>query len=164
MALANKVDPIMSRMSKIAIAACVTLIGIAVIPVGCRFARNDALNQAALAGNLDRANDLLRKGANVNGRGMHDMTPIMSAARGGHLKLVEHLVAQGADVNSHNDSGSALMWAVNSGNEDLVSFLLRSGANAKWTNASNTTALDFAREQRKTNIVHILEDWSQAPQ
>ncbi|MEO5984304.1 MAG: ankyrin repeat domain-containing protein [Ferruginibacter sp.] len=131
--------------------------GIALGWVGCRFIRNDELNQAAVAGNSKRTTELLSKGANVNGRGMHAMTPIMSAARGGHLKVVELLVAKGADVNSHNDSGSALMWAVDSGSEELVSYLLRSGVDAQWTNALGSSALDFAREQKKTNIVRLLE-------
>ena len=131
------------------------MVGVAL--AGCRFIRNDTLNQAALAGDAKRADVLLSKGANVNGRGMHAMTPIMSAARGGHLKVAKQLVAQGADVNSHNDSGSALMWAVDSGNEELVSFLLQSGADLRWTNALGTTALDFAMEQKKTNLVRVLE-------
>jgi ankyrin repeat protein len=135
------------------ITVLVTAIGWA----GCRFVRNDELNQAALAGNSKRTMDLLTKGANVNGRGMHSATPIMSAARGGHLTLVKQLIAQGADVNSHNDSGSTLMWAVDSGNEELVSYLLQNGADFRWTNALGSTALDFAREQKKTNIVRTLE-------
>ena len=85
------------------------------------------------------------------------MTPIMSASRGGHLGIVEELIKYGADVNSHNDSGNALMWAVSSGNEELVGYLVRSGADVHWTNAMGITALDFAREQQKTNIAHLLE-------
>lgn len=131
--------------------------GIALGWGGYRFIRNDELNQAALAGNSKRTTELLSKGSDVNGRGMHGMTPIMSAARGGHLKVVELLVAQGADVNSHNDSGSVLMWAVDSGNDELLSYLLRSGADVGWTNALGSSALDFAREQKKTNVLRLLE-------
>ena len=115
------------------------------------------MNQAALAGDFKRTTELLSNGANVNGRGMHAMTPIMSAARGGHIRVVEQLVTKGADINGHNDSGSTLMWAVGSGNEELVRYLLRSGADVRWTNALGITALDFAREQQKTNVVRLLE-------
>jgi uncharacterized protein len=124
---------------------------------GCQLAKNDELNQAALAGNSERMTELLSKGADIDGRGMHGMTPIMSAARGGHLKVVARLVAKGADVNSHNDSGSTLMWAVESGNTGLVRFLLRNGADVRWTNALGKTALDLAREQNKTDLVRVLE-------
>ena len=124
---------------------------------GCQFVRNDNLNQAALAGAAEQVNGLLRTGANVNGKGMHAMTPIMSAAKGGHLEVVKELIARGADVNCHNDSGSVLMWAIGSGNEELVRFLLNRGADAHWTNHLGQTALNFAREQRKTNVVQMLE-------
>jgi len=80
----------------------------------------------------------------------------MSAARGGSLETVKYLVSKGADVNAHNDSGSALMWAVDSHNEQIVEFLLKNGADTTWTNSLGQTALDFAREKKATNLVGIL--------
>lgn len=136
-----------------------TIAGIALLAVACKFVRNDNLNQAALAGDRARCEVLLSKGAKVNGAGMHAMTPIMSAAKGGSLETVQYLVSSGADVNAHNDSGSALMWSVGSGNESIVRFLLMNGAKAGWTNALGRTALDFAREKKATNLVHVLETW-----
>ena len=90
---------------------------------------------------------------------MHAMKPIMSAARGGHLETTKYLVSRGANVNAHNDSGSAFMWAVDAGNEDLVQFLLASGTDVLWSNSLGGTALDFAREKRCTNIIRILREW-----
>jgi len=130
-----------------------------VLGFGCRFVRNDDLNQAALAGDKGRCETLLTKGANVNGSGMHDMKPIMSAAKSGNLDTVRFLVSKGGDVNAHNDSGSALMWAVDSGNEELLRFLLMMGADTGWTNALGLTARDFAAEQKSSNMVRILEAW-----
>lgn len=139
----------------IAIGMAVAAIAIGV--AGCGFIRNDALNQAALSGDAGRIRELLSQGADVNGRGMHAMTPVLSAARGGHLEVVQLLVEKGAAVNDHNDSGSALMWAVSSGNEDLVAYLLQNGADAKWTNSLGTTAVAIARGQKKTNLVNSVE-------
>jgi uncharacterized protein len=130
-----------------------------VLGLGCRFARNDDLNQAALAGDKRRCEALLTKGANVNGAGMHDMKPIMSAAKSGSLDTVRFLVSKGADINAHNDSSSALMWAVDSGNEELLRFLLMKGADTGWTNALGHTARDFAAEKKYSNMVRILETW-----
>ena len=90
---------------------------------------------------------------------MHAMKQIMSAAKGAHLETVEYLASRGADVNAHNDSGSALMWAVESGNEEIVQFLLVSGTNVRWTNALGETALDFARTKKANNMIRILETW-----
>jgi hypothetical protein len=130
-----------------------------VLALGCRFIKNDDLNQAALAADQARCEALLSKGANVNGAGMHDMKPIMAAAKSGSLETVRLLVSKGADVNAHSDSGSALMWAVNSGNEELLRFLLMKGADAAWTNALGRTACDFAVEKKNSNMVRILETW-----
>src|SRR5579871_2433366 len=96
----------------------------AVLTAGCALVKNDDLNRAALAGDRARCEILLGRAANVNGAGMHDMKPIMSAAKGGSLETTRLLLSKGADVNAHNDSGSALMWAVDSGNEELLSFLV----------------------------------------
>ena len=130
-----------------------------VLASGCRFIKNDDLNQAALAGDRARCEALLTKGASVNGAGMHAMRPIMSAAKSGSLETVRFLVSKGADVNAHNDSGSALMWAVDSGNEELLRFLLMKGADAAWTNALGHTARDFAVEKKSSNMARILETW-----
>jgi ankyrin repeat protein len=137
--------------------AAIILIG--AIASGCSFIKNDDLNQAALTGDQARCEALLRKGANVNGAGMHGMKPIMSAAKGGHRETVSYLVSKGAYVNAHNDSGSALMWAVDSGDEELMQFLLSHGADPGWTNSLGQTALDLAADKQRTNLVSILQRW-----
>ena len=145
------------RDQRIMTVATIALAG--ALASGCSLVRNDDLNQAALAGDRSRCAALLKKGANVNGAGMHGMKPIMSAAKGGNLETTGYLVSNGADVNSHNDSGSALMWAVDSGNEELLKFLLMKGADTSWTNADVQTVLDFAAKMRKTNLVAVLRTW-----
>jgi ankyrin repeat protein len=134
-----------------------SVVALALLAAGCAFVGNDNLNQAALAGDRARCEALLKKGADVNGAGMHDMKPLMSAAKGGNLETARYLVSKGADVNAHNGSGSALVWAVNSGNEELVRFLLVSGANPEWTNALGSTVVDFARQKGATNMIPILQ-------
>jgi ankyrin repeat protein len=148
------------RAKPIILAACILAVAAAVtFGFGRNFVRNDNLNQAALAGDIHQCDNLLSKGANVNGAGTHAMKPIMSAAKDAHLETVKYLVSRGADVNAHNDSGSALMWAVDSGNEEIVQFLLLSGTNVRWTNALGETALDFARTKKANNMIRILETW-----
>lgn len=139
----------------------ITLLILAIVAIGppaYRLIRNDKLNQAARAGDSGRVTELLNEGVSVNGRGMHGMTPIMSAAEGGHLEVVKLLVTKGADVNGHNSSGSALMWAVDSGNEEVVRCLLQNGADVRWESELGDSALSFAREKKRTNIVRILEE------
>ena len=135
----------------------VTAVLIGVLASGCSFSKNDELNRAALAGDQARCEVLLSRGANVNGAGMHGMRPVMSAAEGGHLQMVRFLVANGADVNAHNVSGSALMCAVDSDHAEMVRFLILNGAELTWTNSLGETALDHARRRQAADLIGLLE-------
>lgn len=45
--------------------------------------------------------------ANVEDRGIKgDITPLMAAANGGHVKIVKLLLAHGADVNAQSSTGN----------------------------------------------------------
>ena len=81
----------------------------------------------------------------------------MTAAGEGRLEICKLLIQHGADVNGHNDSGSVLMWAVNSGNEELVRFILKSGASKSWTNAIGQSAETLARQRGLTNIAELVK-------
>jgi len=131
-------------------------IGIGIISSGCQFFRVDNLNQAIVRGDTQAVQKKLAKGVNVNGRGMHAATPLMRAAGIGRLDYCELLIEHGADVNGHNDSASVLMMACGSRNEDVVRFILKSGADRSWTNAIGDTAELQARERGLTNIASIV--------
>ncbi len=118
---------------------------------------NDQLNTEAKASNLLPMQDLLRKGANIEGRSIHFMTPLMSAAEGGRANTVFYLLSQGADVNAHNESGSVLMWAAASGNAGVVRSLIVRGADVNWRSDSGTTALQMAREYKQPAIARMLQ-------
>lgn len=124
---------------------------------GCHFVRSDNLNQAIARGDPDSVRKAIARGADVNGRGMHAMTPLMTASKAGRLDICELLVARGADVSGHNESGSVLMWAVESKNEELVRFILKSGADRSWTNALGGTAESLARKRGLSNIETLVK-------
>jgi len=47
--------------------------------------------------------------ANVEDRGIKgDITPLMAAANGGHVKIVKLLLAHGADVNAQSSTGKSV--------------------------------------------------------
>ena len=130
----------------------------AVIVSACGFIKHDELNQAALAGDKARCEGLLKSGADVNGAGMHAMKPIMSAAKGGDFETVKYLVCNGADVNAHNSSGSALMWAIEANEPRIARFLLMNGADPRWVNSLGRTALDLAMEKQARELIDLLEE------
>jgi ankyrin repeat protein len=82
------------------------------------------------AGALAQAEDCLRKGANVNGRGTNGLTPLMVASGRGFLRIVELLLAAGADPNMVEPrmGMTALHLAAQSGNPQIIGLLLDSGA------------------------------------
>ena len=115
------------------------LLSTAVGLCSCTF-KSDKLLDAAGIGDVATLSSYVMKGYDVNVRGMHGITPLMEAARKGHLPACRYLIENGANVNDHIDSGSVLMFAVASGNRALVSYLLQEGADAKWKNHLGETA------------------------
>jgi ankyrin repeat protein len=71
---------------------------------------------------------LLSKGANPNIHGPEGQTPLASAAKYS-LKAVQMLVEKGADINAKDDAGfTALHWAREMEQQDIVEFLKKKGA------------------------------------
>ena len=71
------------------------------------------------------------------------MTPLLLAAREGHLESVQALITAGADVNqvSAGDRTSPLLIATINGQFDLAKFLLEKGANPNLAAENNGTPL-----------------------
>ena len=71
------------------------------------------------------------------------MTPLLLAAREGHLESVQALIGAGADVNqvSAGDHTSPLLIATINGQFDLAKFLLDKGANPNLAAENNGTPL-----------------------
>jgi ankyrin repeat protein len=73
---------------------------------------------------------LLKAGAKVSRTHPDGETPLMAAARTGHLDAVRLLVEAGADVNAAEtfQQETALMWAAAEGHAEVVDALLAAGA------------------------------------
>jgi uncharacterized protein len=95
--------------------------------------------QAQQIGNLDQqlfaaignrdliaAEQLIRRGANIEARATNGLTPLMSAAESGNVPLVSLLLESGANAAAKDDQGeSALSWGARGGWVKLVSLLAR---------------------------------------
>lgn len=92
--------------------------------------RNDRqLQQAAREGKTDKVKELLLKGAAVNKRDDHGLTPLMYAAWSGHGEIVKVLVGNGANVNAEDGSGkTVLLHAEENYYPKIVAFLMQAGA------------------------------------
>jgi ankyrin repeat protein len=101
------------------------------------------LMMASIEGNLPLVKNLvLSHKAQLDHIGW---TPLHYACAKGHLEVAQFLVANGAIVDSLSVGNTTpLMMAVQSGNEQLVKFLLDKGADLQLKNANGLTAIDIA--------------------
>lgn len=71
------------------------------------------LHYAALQGNLECVDVLLRAKVDVNAAAPNGSTALMLAARNGHVDVVKRLLAAGADTEKLNEEGrTAVSWAL----------------------------------------------------
>merc|ERR1719327_1742114 len=86
------------------------------------------------------------------------MTPLIWAAKHGHLDVVKILLEAGANVDAKNKDGeTALILAAGNTRQDLVVFeLLRHGANVNELSNSNESALLMASEKRNEKVMRAL--------
>jgi outer membrane protein assembly factor BamB len=95
-------------------------------------AANEALWEAARAGDTAAITAALAKGADVNAKSRYDVTPLIFAAGSGRLEAVKLLIARGANVNAQDTfyRARAADMAITNGHIDVTLYLLQNGAEA----------------------------------
>ena len=95
-------------------------------------AANEALWEAARAGDTAAITAALAKGADVNAKSRYDVTALIFAAGSGRLEAVKLLVARGANVNAQDTfyRARAAEMAITNGHLDVTLYLLQNGAEA----------------------------------
>lgn len=117
--------------------------------------RETPLMYLAVAGETERAEDLIRRGALVNRLGW---TPLQYAASKGHLETVKMLVRNKAVVNAPGPDGiTALMMAAYGGSEAVVQFLLRQGADVTMQTTEHYDAARWARLKKHDALADKLD-------
>jgi ankyrin repeat protein len=112
--------------------------------------------------------ELLEEGADIHavtdrGMGVFSQCTNVGLRRGTvSYEFAEFLLSKGADIDETNTTDyyggyTPLFWAVESGNEKLVSFLVEHGANVNAKSNKGKTPLSIATEAGSTNIVEILK-------
>ncbi|KAF0531633.1 serine/threonine-protein phosphatase 6 regulatory ankyrin repeat subunit B-like [Gigaspora margarita] len=83
---------------------------------------------------------------------------LIYAARNGHLKIVETLLKNEANVNIiDSDKRTALNWAAENGHTDVVKILIRHGANVNAIDKDEHTALNRAAKKGRVEIIKTLK-------
>ncbi|MEC5213384.1 ankyrin repeat protein [Polaromonas sp. CG_9.5] len=113
-----------------------------------------ALMLAALKGNQEIAEKLIKKGGDVNKTGW---TPLHYAATGGSVPLINLLLENSAYIDAGSpNSTTPLMMAAMYGTSAAVDFLLQEGADPSIKNQQVLTALDFAQRGSRPDAVKAI--------
>lgn len=113
-----------------------------------------ALMLAALKGNQQIAEKLIKKGGDVNKTGW---TPLHYAATGGWVPIINLLLENSAYIDAGSPNGTTpLMMAAMYGTSAAVNFLLQEGADPAIKNQQGLTALDFAQKGNRPDAVKAI--------
>ncbi|KAL4860702.1 hypothetical protein BDV12DRAFT_181207 [Aspergillus spectabilis] len=117
---------------------------------------------AAGAGNIEMVDLMLEYGARLEGS-----YALVEAAMYGHLEIVKHLLAKGADIDEvgiegppgdegYEYMGSPLHHAATHGHTEIALFLINVGANIRLKDPMGRSAEDLALKNNHTEIVDAL--------
>jgi outer membrane protein assembly factor BamB len=118
---------------------------------------NEALFEAARAGDVARIEAALAQGADVNATSRYNVTALIFAASNGRLEAVRALVARGANVNAQDSfyRSSAAGMATSNGHVDVAVYLLQNGW--KGTRQDVQFALATAERLKRADVIPILK-------
>jgi ankyrin repeat protein len=116
--------------------------------------------EAAATGDVEAVRVLLEKDpALVHAHSRDGWTPLHLAAHGGHKRVVEALLAGGADVQAPADNSLAstpLLWAISGQDLETVTLLLAHGADVNSASNAGSTPLHKAAVLGNVAIVQLL--------
>jgi ankyrin repeat protein len=116
----------------------------------------DDLIDAAMQGNIEQVRACLDMKVNPNLANTAGDTPLIWAAQGGHIEIVNLLLAAGADPNAIPARWPAppLIYAAIYGHLEVVKALLKANANPNLANIDGSTALYNAVYWAMTYCTH----------
>ncbi|KAJ0377181.1 hypothetical protein COL26b_004623 [Colletotrichum chrysophilum] len=118
------------------------------------------LYYACLYGLVSEVKSLLSQHVAVNEQGGRQGYPIVVASDKGHIKIVDLLIANGADVNLKDPFDlTALHVAASGGYVEIVQLLLDANAEVNAMTAEYETSLGWACSNGHLKVVRLLLDW-----
>jgi hypothetical protein len=115
-----------------------------------------ALMLAARHGDLRMAEELLRRGAQVNRPGW---APLHYAAAFNHRAMVDWLLDKNAYIDAESPGNiTPLIMAVRQGHEGLARHLVEQGADVSYRSHAGLTAMDYARIDGRGELAAWLFD------
>jgi ankyrin repeat protein len=122
------------------------------------FSQDTTLHMAAARGDDLMVTAFVENGANVDETMVRGYTPLMVAAKYGHVKVMAALLRARADINRGDAGGNtALMIAVTARKPQAVKFLLDNNADTKIKNRDGLDALELANLIKDDAIIRLLK-------
>merc|ERR1711988_166444 len=116
-----------------------------------------SVHDAARRGDLQRLQEFLQDGKNVNAKDFKGVTPLGYAVGHDQLSVVKVLIDAKANVNEVDSAGnSAVHFAAGYGRVKVLEHLLARGANATKVNQMGLTPLGAAQQNNQQQAVAIL--------
>jgi ankyrin repeat protein len=116
---------------------------------------------AAALGLTDTVDDFLKVNPQlIHAKDKWGEEPLHKAAEWGHIKIVQFLIAKGADISatSYSEEWTTLFWAIRSGHKDVAELLISKGANIDARKLYNLTPLQWAADRGRKDMVEFLID------
>merc|ERR1719269_429042 len=117
-----------------------------------------SLHDAARRGDLQRLQEFLQDGKDVNGKDFKGVTPLGYAVGHDQLSVVKVLIDAKANVTDVDSNGnSAVHFAAGYGRVKVLEHLLARGANVSKVNKMGMTPLAAAQQNKHQQIVALLQ-------
>jgi len=117
-----------------------------------------SLHDAARRGDLQRLQEFLQDGKDVNSKDFKGVTPLGYAVGHDQLSVVKVLIDAKANLNDVDSAGnSAVHFAAGYGRVKVLEHLLARGANASKVNQMGLTPLGAAQQNNQQQAVAILQ-------
>jgi ankyrin repeat protein len=118
-----------------------------------------ALHRAAMLGNVDIFDCLLKIGADMEIKDLFGTTPLHLAARYGHLSIIQKLIENGANLNAKTKANNTPLIIATQYNEAEVAKALIHKLTPEQLNESNAdgkTALYWAIQNKQAEVANAL--------
>ncbi len=117
----------------------------------------DTLSEAAAQGDVDRARELLREGADPDEPRHYGFTPVMRAAIGNHVRMIELLLDAGADLAAVDPNGlTAWHLAARVDATEALEALMAAGADLGVRSRDGMNALDHAASAGSVDAIAVI--------
>lgn len=120
------------------------------------------LIQAAEFGQVDKVNQLINQGIDVDCRGPLQYTALIAASKANRLEVVKFLCSKHADANARTqfrkpeEAYSALLWAIENENMAIAKVLLENGADPNLADGWGEIPLTHAVWKKSLPLVELL--------